>query len=343
VKREKRKEKREKRKRPFAFPNRRFGKPRAGAAFKEPQALACAIAPTRLVCLALLGVVLFGSGLACAPAKLLDPPAGWPVEWKNRKLFNTPNAYIYAGNDAAAGQVDEIAARVGREFQKRTDGRPVKGLLLVNDVDEEPVIADHEAYTKLMLTRSAAALDQELTDAQLEAQYAGIRQTMADQGTEAEMELLMTPVSLGREDLTQMLGFESNVSDSVAWSAVISTSALIEYANRENMQSELHSRKIGLVLQVPLAPIILFEERLRNAKAFVARDVAVFRNLAHQQAGWSEEKRQDETLAYMERKLNEALLPVITQLTDVLKQLAAQIEPLLPGAESEQKKKEQQD
>ena len=327
----------------FGFQVRRFGTPRVAGAFKEPQALGCAIAPTRLVFLALLGAVLCGGQLACAPVKLLDPPAGWPVEWKNRKLFNTPNAYIYAGNAATAGQVDEIAARVNREFQTRTDGRLVKGLLLVNDVDEEPIIADHQTYTKLMLNRSASARNQALTDAQLEAQYARIRQTMADRGTQAEMELLMTPVSLGRLDLTRMLGFESNVSDAVAWSVVISTSALIEHANRENMQSELHSRKIGLVLQVPLAPIILFEERLRNAKAFVARDVAVFRNLAHQQAGWSEEKRQDETLAYMERKLNETLLPVITQLRDVLKELAAQIEPLLPGAESEQRKQGQQD
>lgn len=341
MKREKRKEEREKRvaHRPALL------RPSLGPApaDQESRALACAIAPTRLLCLALLGTVLFGGQLACAPAKLLDPPAGWPVEWKNRKLFNTPNAYIYAGSDAAAGQVDEIAARVSREFQKRTDGRPVKGLLLVNDVGEEPVIADHQTYTKLMLTRSAAARNQALTDAQLEAQYVRIRKTMADQGTQAEMELLMTPVSLGRMDLTRMLGFESKVSDSVAWSAVISTSALIEYANRENMQSELRNRKIGLVLQVPLAPIILFEERLRNAKAFVARDVAVFRNLAQQQADWSEEERQDETLAYMERKLNETLLPVITQLTDVLKELAAQIEPLLPGAGSEQRKQEQQD
>jgi len=306
--------------------------------FKEPQASACAIVPARLLCSALLGTVLVASQLGCAPVKLLDPPVGWPVEWKSRKLFNTPNAYIYAGNNAAARQVDEIAERVNREFQKRTDGRLIKGLLLVNDVDEEPVIADHQAYTKLMLNRSAAARNQALTDAQLEAQYAKIRQTMADQGTQAEMELLMTPVSLGRRDLTRMLGFESNVSDSVAWSAVIPTSALIEHANRENMQSELHNRKIGLVLQVPLAPIILFEERLRNAKAFVARDVAMFRSLAQQQADWSEEKRQDETLAYMERKLNETLLPVITQLTDVLKELAAQIEPLLPGSESKESK-----
>ncbi len=333
----------EKNKRRVGFQVRWFGTHCAAGAFKEPQASACAIVPARLLCLALLGTVLVASQLACAPVKLLDPPAGWPVEWKNRKLFNTPNAYIYARNDAAAGQVDEIAARVNREFQKRTDGRLVKGLLLVNDLGEHPVIADHETYTKLMLNRSAGIRNQALTDAQLETQYARIRQTMADRGTQAEMELLMTPVSLSRTDLTLMLGFDSNVSDSAAWSAVISTSALIEYANRENMQSELHNRKIGLVLQVPLAPIILFEERLRNAKAFVARDVEVFRNLAHQQADWSEEKRQDETLAYMERKLNETLLPVITQLTDVLKELAAQIEPLLPGAESEQRKQEQQD
>jgi hypothetical protein len=291
----------------------------------------------------LLGAVLFVGQLGCGPARLLEAPAGWPLEWQNRKLFNTPNAYIYAGNEAAAGQADELAKRVSREFQERTAGRSVKGLLLVTDVDEAPVIADHQAYTKLMLSRSAAARDQVLTAEQLDAQYATIQQTMAERGTQADMELLMTPVSLERTDLEQMLGFESSVSDTAAWTAVISTSALIEYANRENMQAELQERKIGLVLQVPLAPIILFEERLRNAKAFVARDVAVFRNLAQQQSAWSGDKREDETLAYMERKLSEAMLPVLTQLTDVLKELAEQIEPLLPGAESEAGKQREQD
>ncbi len=296
---------------------------------------------SRLLCLSLLGMVFLAGQLACAPVTLLDSPVGWPIEWKNRKLFNTPNAYIYAGNDAAAGQADEIAARVRREFQKRTGGRLVKGLLLVNDIGEQPVIADHRTYTNLMLNRSAAARNQALTDAQLDAQYARIRQTMDEQGTQADMELLMTPITLARTDLIRMLGFDRNVTDSVAWTTVISTARLIEYANRENMQSELHNRKIGVVLQVPLAPIILFEERLRNAKAFVARDVAVFRNLAQQQADWSEVKRQDEMLAYMERKLNETLLPVITQLKDVLDELAAQIEPLMPGADSAQGKQGQ--
>ncbi len=142
----------------------------------------------------------------------------------------------------------------------------------------------------------------------------------------------MTPISLDRSDLSDTLGLERTVSESVDWAAAISTEALIEEANRKNMQRELKNREIGLVLQMPLTPIIMFEERLRNAKAFVARDVTLFRNLANQQQGWSEEKRQDETQAYMERKLNEALLPVITQLVDVLQAVAEQLEPLLPSS-----------
>ena len=100
----------------------------------------------------------------------------------------------------------------------------------------------------------------------------------------------------------------------------------------------------ALVLQVPLAPIIMFEERLRNAKASVSRDVIVFRSLAGLQSEWSESRRQDETQAYMERKLNEALMPVLTQLTDILQLLAQQIEPLLPGpAQSQNEGSQQQD
>ncbi len=296
---------------------------------KEPRALARAIPRMRL---SHLFVAVFIAGqIGCAPAKLLDPPTGWPIEWKNRKLYNTPNAYIYARNDSAAGQADALAERVTHEFSKRTGGRSVKGLLLVNDLDEEPVVPDHKTYCNLMLSKAAAGRGQTLSAEELEERYGKIRQAMAEQGTDAEMELMMTPISLDRSDLSDTLGLERTVSESVDWAAAISTEALIEEANRKNMQAELKNREIGLVLQMPLAPIIMFEERLRNAKAFVARDVTLFRNLANQQQGWSEEKRQDETQAYMERKLNEALLPVITQLVDVLQAVAEQLEPLLPS------------
>ncbi len=276
------------------------------------------------------GLVVTSTQIGCAPVKLLDPPEGWLVEWRNRRLYNTPAAYIYASNDAAAGQADWLASRVGKEFKKRTGERPVKALLLVTDLNEEPVLPDHKTYCRLMLTKQALAEGRTLSDAQLNEQYAKICSAMAEQGVDTEMELLMTSVALDRRDLAEYLGFDSTVTDSVDRAAVISTTALIEYANRRNIQNELRKRKIGLVLQVPLAPIIMFEERLRNAKAAVSRDVTLFRCLADQQVGWSAEKRQDETQAYMERKLNEALLPVLTQLTDVLQTVVEQLEPLLP-------------
>ena len=343
-KREKRKLKREKRNKRPEFLIRSVESLHRVPAGKEPRALARAIRRMRSSHL-FVAVVIAGQ-IGCAPAKLLDPPAGWPVEWKNRKLYNTPNVYIYARNDAAAGQADALAERVIREFSRRTAGRSVKGLLLVTDLDEEPVVPDHKTYCNLMLSKAAAERGQTLSAEELEERYGKIRQAMAEQGTDAEMELLMTPISLDRSDLSGTLGLERTVSESVDWAAAISTEALIVEANRKNMQGELKNREIGLVLQMPLAPIIMFEERLRNAKAFVARDVTLFRNLANQQQDWSEEKRQDETQAYMERKLNEALLPVITQLVDVLQAVVEPLKPLLPSSadsESEPQDSQRQD
>ncbi|MCH7631910.1 MAG: hypothetical protein IIB59_01750 [Planctomycetes bacterium] len=280
--------------------------------------------------------------VGCGPARLLAPPSSWPAEWKNRRLYNTPNAFIYAGSDAAAGEADSLAEKVAREFKKRTGGRPVKGLLLVTDLNQQPVIPDHRTYCKLMLVRQTPGHRGSPSEAQLDEQCDAIVQAMAQQGTDPEMELLITPASLSASDLLDRLGLGRAVASSVDWAVALSTSALIEQAVRENMQSELKHREIGLVLQVPLAPIIMFEERLRNAKASVSRDVTVFRRLAGLQAGWSDDRRQDETQAYMERKLNEALLPVLTQLTDILQLLAQQIEPLLPGSTPSQDQGSQQ-
>lgn len=280
--------------------------------------------------------------VGCGPTRLLEPPSGWPAEWKNRRLYNTPNAFIYAGSDAAAGEADSLAEKVAREFKERTGGRPVKGLFLVTDLGQQPVIPDHRTYCKLMLARQTAGDRGPLSEAQLEEQCDAIVKAMAQQGTDPEMELLITPASLSASDLLDHLGMGRGVASSVDWAVALSTSALIEQAVRENMQSELKQREIGLVLQVPLAPIIMFEERLRNCKAAVSRDVTMFRRLASLQVGWSEDRRQDETQAYMERKLNEALLPVLTQLTDILQLLAEQIEPLLPGSTPSQDQGSQQ-
>ncbi len=330
------KKKSEKIKTQSKFQIRWFGIPRAAGEFKEPQASACAIASTRLLCLALLGGVLLGGQFACAPAKLLDPPAGWPATWNNRKLYHTPNAYIYAGSATVARESDELAARVWREFEDRTERAGQKGLILVTDIDEQPVIPNYRAYCDLCAKRDAAARGVVLTDEDLERRYETICAAMEDQGIDPETDLLMTSVSLTGQELSGLLGFPTDAAQSVDWAVAVPTSRLIQQAVQENMQGEMNKREVGLIAQVLLEPVMVFEKRVRNVKASVSRDVELFRNHAKQQAEWNESEREQQVQAYMQRKLAESLRPVLTLLADVIEFAAEPIKPLLPHRDEPQ-------
>lgn len=269
-----------------------------------------------ILCLVLAALCL---GAGCAPAKVLDSPAGWPVEWKGRKLYHTPHAYIYAGSDAAAWEADELAARVHREFKSRTRKDAVKGLLLVTNVNDPPAFASFRQFCDVKAKEAAAAEGRTLGEDELKKRHEMISAAFAEQGHDPESDLAMTPASIKPADLADVMDLAVQGAISPAWSVAVPTSALIEQANDRALQGEYEKRKVGLLVQLPLTPITLFEHRLRNVKALVARDVELFRNQMELQQDWSKEKRQEATHAYMEWKLAEGLLPVWPLLSDIVR------------------------
>lgn len=67
----------------------------------------------------LLGAVLLG----CAPLKLLPVPRAWPPKIQGRKLYRTPQAFIYATSAGGAGWMDRYLKprlpRIEEEFNVR--------------------------------------------------------------------------------------------------------------------------------------------------------------------------------------------------------------------------------
>ncbi len=83
----------------------------------------------------------------CAPAVLNTNPRGWPQQWQGRHLYTTPNAYIYASNEIAAGEMDRLVIDAGKNFEKYTNRSPKKLLVIVTDINDPPV-ADAEVLFK---------------------------------------------------------------------------------------------------------------------------------------------------------------------------------------------------
>ncbi len=279
----------------------------------------------------LAAVVMCIVGSGCGPARLLPAPAGWPAEWHQRRLYHTAHAYIYAGNGAAAREADDLARRVWREFEQRTGGRAGKGLLVVTRIAEPPALEDYMELCRVLARHDAAAQGVALSPAALTQRCDAVLAALRDQGLDPDLELRLTPVTLDRGDVVETLHLPEAVGAVVPWAVALPTGSLIRRSNREGVRHELEEKRIGPLLQVPLAPVTAFEEGVRNAKALVARDVALFRNHALQQSGWDANRRDEHTQAYMNRRLDESLRPVLTLLGDVVEVVAA---PLGPPANS---------
>ena len=104
-------------------------------------------------------VLLTGCGPAHGPPKVLLPdPGDMPAQASGRRLFNTPNAFIYAHSDTDAGEADRwvvgVKDYIRRNYRKELD----KGVVLVNGPGDEPLartIEDlyaHENDPSLMTT-----------------------------------------------------------------------------------------------------------------------------------------------------------------------------------------------
>lgn len=90
------------------------------------------------------------------PSVLLETPAQLPADLGEKKLFHTPQAYIYARDELAAGEMDRMVKDVA-SYVKRKHGRELgKGLVLIMDPKDAPIAATIE--DQLVLERDPSIM-----------------------------------------------------------------------------------------------------------------------------------------------------------------------------------------
>ena len=259
---------------------------------------------------------LLGLPTGCAPRVVLDNPQDWPEEWRGRQLCHTPNAYIYASNELLAGEADRLVIAVRREFERETDCRPDKGLVIVTDTGDEAVIKEFRALFKLSkrVERTKEGKPPP-TEEELEKLLAGLDKMTEKFGVDLEATLRVSPLLLESADLRSLLGLPDVVAKGADWAVAIPSVALIRDTSRRMMWAML--KKQGAAAVVAGAPLLGMMESMMVNMLAIQRDVALFQSWTRQLEGWTDDEKRELTKAYQEYKQATVMKPLFAKMKKI--------------------------
>ncbi|HVP10875.1 MAG TPA: hypothetical protein VMV94_06750 [Phycisphaerae bacterium] len=230
---------------------------------------------------------VFAAG--CGPAKpqvILDTPTNYPAKCGDRTLYHTPQGYIYARSETAAGEADtwlkEVKKYVKQEY-KRDLG---KGIVVVMDPVDQPVARTIEE--ELVMERDPSIMP---TQPRRPKTPEELRKKMADQGVPEAPMVRGTPLPLTPAKLRQMgLGVPP-----ASWAVAAPSHELAVECGTDVGAGALHKKKPDWTPEQAKKAASMFGSSF--AKAFeISRGDAVFMLWAQQQKDWSDEQRRNAIL-----------------------------------------------
>lgn len=238
---------------------------------------------------------VFAGCAGCGPSRLLAPPESLPARLGGRALWHTPSAYIYAGDKAVAGEtqrwIDELASHLRRTY----DAPLGKGLVVVVDEGEPPVVTTLEEGMRLQAATAARCRTPPGAVVDAEAR----RTELARAGFSESLYCRTSIVALDEASL-RAAGI-SSAPDDVAWTLCCPSERLMSAAVWEFAPAALE-RNMGKIAAATtaLAWPLAFAEA---AKAFrLNRDVLVFQMWAAGRDDWSDDRRQAQAAQYMRER-----------------------------------------
>jgi hypothetical protein len=246
------------------------------------------VRPARVQLLFAAVAFLISATIGCAPAVRLPAPPGWPAEISGRRLYNTPNTYIYASNDAAAGEADRVVQSAVAELSAR-GGAFAKGVVMVTDIGDVELGSNPRRFYR--------AIDAENYGSDCpddgEERFAGMSN---------RLELLCRPIVIPRSAALDELSLPPEAAAS--WVVALPTRAMIDRGMARSMAKGLHdehdpgwkaARVAALIVYVPLnLPI-------NRESVAIERDVLIFTQMFDRQAKWSEAKRTNAPNEFRDR------------------------------------------
>lgn len=267
--------------------------------------------------------------VGCAPRVVLERPANWPAEWRQRALFNTPGAFIYARNPQFAGEADRWLQSVRRQFERDAGVPPTKGILLVSDVGAPPLVDDADRLFD-MLSRAeqesadavaradARAAHESQTSAPASAPSSAptaqpdddnsvttTRRQLEELGLDAAWLQTCTAFPIYDADLRETLAFAAPVDGAAAWTVSVPTADACRQAAERMLDGIFKKAEVGIGERILLAPWMPLMRGMAADELIAERDAALYEQFVHAAPQLSAE-RKHELLAQMRARHNAA-------------------------------------
>jgi hypothetical protein len=231
----------------------------------------------------------------CGPSRLLERPAALPEAMGERRLWHTPVAYVYAREKSVAGEterwIDDLDAHVRRTY----DARLGKGLVIVVDKGEPPVVDSVEEGLRLQ-NQAAVAFGASMSKA---VDPVAQKTALAELGFSEELYCKSAIVVLDEQALRR-IGLDALPSD-VEWTLCCPSEDMMRAAVWEFAPAVLEKRLgKGAALATAWAWPLAFSE---SAKAFrLNRDVLAFQVWAARRSDWTPAKCHEEIASYTHQR-----------------------------------------
>ena len=253
------------------------------------------------ICLTILLLGLFGVGIPDGYAKLqTKAPKGWPEQLGKRKLYPADRGFIYAGSKSSVAKVDEIVEKVVKDLD--TDGMtmPAKGLILVLGKKEEPPF-EAEALLAMFAKKQSEQKDGEDLEKSLEALEDG-KKEMEELGLDMNLLLTIAPMPIEPNMLPELIkGFPKDIDRQIEWCVTMPTESNIRYGMKKMLDAGLKKKKVGIVEQVALFPLLAFAENKAVSELKQARQSALYQYIIDKQDHLTKEQKEEKIKACEER------------------------------------------
>ncbi len=247
-------------------------------------------------------IMILATIVGCGPSKpavLLETPANVPAEYNGRRLYHTPQAYIYARSDESAGEADRWVLDVKKYIQRNYHRDLEKGVVIVMDPSDVPVAQTLEDL--LILERDPSI---QVTKPRHEKSLAEIRKKMSAEGISERASVRGSTIVLPRgkrESMHLQMG-------ATPWVVTAPSHELAVECGVEVGAGGLRKKRPNWSEEQSRKAASMFKDSF--AKAFeMARGNPVFIAWVQRQGDWSDDQRRGAILKYLKHVFAANWLP----------------------------------
>lgn len=232
----------------------------------------------------------------CGPRHLLELPDNLPESIGTRHLWNTPHAFIYATSRPVAGETEAWVDELARYIEKTHKRWLGKGLVIVVDEGEPPIVSSLEAYVQLQNAIAQSNPRADVKPAAIEEHRAKLDEAC----TPEEAAIRLFPMQPDAAILSQ-LGLPQPLPDDVAWVMSCPSQQLMQSAMSDIAPAIIEKKK-GKAFRIMTAwamPMAVPEV----AKVFrLSRDDFAFRLWCMRQHDWPIDQCRDAIATYTRQR-----------------------------------------